>query len=57
LGRDELTTLSVDSSESIGLFQRLFLKKLGANYLVVITITGVSEEKLEEIVALFEAYD
>ena len=47
-------TLTIDSTQTtVGMYQRQYLKKLGSNYLVVITISSLSMEMLDATAALF----
>lgn len=54
LADESFVTLTIDSTQTtVGMYQRQYLKKLGSNYLVVITISSLSMEMLDATAALF----
>lgn len=54
LGDEAFTSLSVDATATaLKLYQRQYYKKVNSNYLVVITITGESKAKVDEIASMF----
>lgn len=55
LAGETYVTISIDATGSVGLYLRQYLKKLGSDYLTVITITAASMEKVDEIAAMFTA--
>ena len=54
LGEGEFVSMSVDATATtLGLYQRQYYKKVNQTYFVVITITGETAQKVDEIASLF----
>lgn len=56
LGGETFVTLSIDTTAAaLGQYQRQYLKKLGTDYLVAITISGISMEAVDKVASMFMA--
>ena len=53
LGGQEFSSLTIDSTDSFGLFHRQYCKQIRSGYLVTVSITSLSAEETDAIAAMF----